>query len=161
MAQPFTIGAPDMTVYVGMPTPMRQEESTIDVPTWSSGPRQMFSVPAGHPDTMLDQPAFAIFAPVSNSRSLPGYDCEAMNEFQYGGQRNGFPTFFPIGNRAAISNMGDQGGRIESNKLLLTPPTRYNEAYRRSALVPRNVRDTGSTYSKGVRSRIPALSLGG
>lgn len=130
---------------VPSPRNYRRGYTTVDGPQQGVGPTESYSLPANakRPSNMNYQPAFAISAPMAQPQALP--DQDLLNALNFGmGKPNqwggGFPTFFPIGNRAANSVSDPWSGKANGIRMLVVPPTRYNELWRGKFKGPHDVR---------------------
>lgn len=111
-----------------------------------------YSVPRDHPDTMWQQPAFAIFPPNGNAVHTPP-DCDEMARFNTVG--SSLPTWFRPANRAAASGTG-LSGKPEGLRMMIVPPDRFNTAAR----AVRTAKDVRGSFNRPSRARTPTPPVG-
>lgn len=117
---------PDGRLWIGAPNDLMHPRTTQDGPNPGAGVMgNHYSTIANQRNTMWNQPAFGVYPPMGPGYTPPSTEqADLMNGFP--GSRAGLPTFFPVGNRAAVTVHAAQGGQPEGIRMLLVPPDRFN-----------------------------------
>lgn len=76
---------------------------------------------------MWTQPAFLVSPPMHAPWNPPSDRDDLLRQYPPQATKNGTPTFFPVGNRAAASSFGIEGAP-QGLRMLLVPPDRYSPA---------------------------------
>jgi hypothetical protein len=145
----------ETAVYVG--SPGRYIDQAANGPAMASTPNN-YSVVRGAPNDMWNQPAKRFYPPMGPNHTSPNAD--EMERFQFTGPDGSLPTFFPVGNRAAVTVHDTSGGKREGLRMLIISPARYNAA----VLTRHTIKDTRllpGRSGRPSRRYVPGVPVGG
>lgn len=145
----------DGAFWVGSPRSYIQPHNKAGISV-SATPND-YALPVNTVDDMHHQPAKRYAPPMGPQRQGP--DPEQLRVFHFTGVDAGIPTFFPVGNRSAVTVHSKDGGKPEGLRMLVLSPMKYNRAVL-SRHTGKDVRLLPGRSGRPSRRYVPGIPVG-